>query len=78
MKKLLIALGCLAFLSSGSLARAQGVQTGTITGTVQSADSQPLPGVTVSGDTQRPRTGEAAPPADKNDGDGRPCPTSAR
>jgi hypothetical protein len=59
MKTLLIAIGCLAFLCSGSPARAQGVQTGTITGTVQSADGQPLPGVTVTATSpalQGPRT----------------------
>ena len=59
MKNLLIALGCLASLCSGPPARAQGVQTGTITGTVQSADGQPLPGVTVTATSpalQGPRT----------------------
>jgi hypothetical protein len=48
MKPVLIALGFVAMLASGSLAHAQGVQTGTITGTVQSADGLPLPGVTVT------------------------------
>jgi hypothetical protein len=46
--KRFLAVGLLALISSGSLARAQGVQTGTITGTVQSADGLPLPGVTVT------------------------------
>ena len=45
--KTLLVLG-LALISSGTLAHAQGVQTGTITGIVQSADGLPLPGVTVT------------------------------
>src|SRR5713101_722464 len=48
MKHALIALGFLALLASGSLAHAQGVQIGIITGTVQSADGLSLPGVTVT------------------------------
>ena len=48
MKSVLIALGLIATLGSGSLAHAQGVQTGTITGTVQSADGLSLPGVSVT------------------------------
>lgn len=47
MKRFLI-LGLLALLASDSPARAQGVQTGTITGTVQSADGLSLPGATVT------------------------------
>ena len=38
----------LAVLAWGSVANAQGVQTGTITGTIQSADGLSLPGVTVT------------------------------
>src|SRR5438270_8726219 len=48
MKPVLLLLGTLAFLAPSSSARAQGVQTGTITGTVQSADGLSLPGVTVT------------------------------
>src|SRR5438552_6668259 len=48
MKSLLIALGLVATLASGSFVHAQGVQTGTISGTVQSADGLTLPGVTVT------------------------------
>src|SRR5262249_47949323 len=48
MKRVLIGLAFGALLASASLARAQGVQTGTITGTVQSPDGLPLPGVTVT------------------------------
>src|SRR3954468_18772417 len=48
MKPVLLLLGTLAFLAPSSSARAQGVQTGTITGTVQSSDGLSLPGVTVT------------------------------
>ena len=48
MKRLLVALGLLAVLAPELSARAQGVQTGTITGTVQSADGLSLPGATVT------------------------------
>src|SRR3954470_20570514 len=48
MKPVLLLLGMLAFLAPSSSARAQGVQTGTITGTVQSADGLSLPGATVT------------------------------
>ena len=47
MKHLLTVLGCLALLAPAPLAHAQGVQTGTITGSVKSADGLSLPGVTV-------------------------------
>jgi hypothetical protein len=48
MKRFLIALGVLALLAPASMAASQGVQTGTITGSVQSADGLTLPGVTVT------------------------------
>ena len=48
MKRVLVLLGLLSLLAPASSARAQGVQTGTITGTVQSADGLSLPGVTVT------------------------------
>src|SRR6266850_3479972 len=48
MKRVLAVLACLAALASGTRAYAQGAQTGTITGTVQSADGLSLPGVTVT------------------------------
>jgi hypothetical protein len=48
MKHLLTVLGCLALLAPAPLAHAQGVQTGTITGSVKSADGLSLPGVTVT------------------------------
>src|SRR5262245_11521284 len=48
MKRLFAVLACLIALASGTRAYAQGAQTGTITGTVQSADGLSLPGVTVT------------------------------
>jgi hypothetical protein len=48
MKRVLTILGILALLAPASPALAQGVQTGTISGTVQSADGLTLPGVTVT------------------------------
>ena len=48
MKRFVLVLSVLALLAPGSPARAQGVQTGTITGTVQSADGLSLPGATVT------------------------------
>src|SRR4051812_48521741 len=48
MKRVVLLLALLALLAPGSSARAQGIQTGTITGTVQSADGLSLPGVTVT------------------------------
>src|SRR5215470_8095248 len=48
MKGVLTALGLVAVLAAGSFAYAQGAQTGTITGTVQSPDGLSLPGVTVT------------------------------
>jgi hypothetical protein len=48
MKHLLTVLALLGFLAPGSPAYAQGVQTGTITGTVHSADGLSLPGATVT------------------------------
>src|SRR5258708_35690077 len=48
MKWLWSVLTIVVWLVSAPTARAQGVQTGTITGTVQSADSLSLPGVTVT------------------------------
>ena len=48
MKRLLVALGLLAVLAPELPAWAQGVQTGTITGTVQSPDGLSLPGATVT------------------------------
>ena len=48
MKHPLTVLGCLALLAPAPLAHAQGVQTGTITGSVKSADGLSLPGVTVT------------------------------
>jgi hypothetical protein len=48
MKHVLRILGCLVLLAPASLTHAQGVQTGTITGSVKSADGLTLPGVTVT------------------------------
>jgi hypothetical protein len=48
MKRVFAVLSVLALLAPISFAAAQGVQTGTITGTVQSADGLSLPGVTVT------------------------------
>src|SRR5215210_9335644 len=48
MKRVLTILGVLALLAPALPAFAQGVQTGTITGSVQSADGLTLPGVTVT------------------------------
>jgi hypothetical protein len=48
MKRVLTGLSFLAVFAAASLASAQGVQTGTVTGTVQSADGLSLPGVTVT------------------------------
>jgi hypothetical protein len=46
--KRLIGLAVCAILALSSTARAQGIQTGTITGIVQSSDGLSLPGVTVT------------------------------
>src|SRR5215831_4247896 len=48
MKHVLIGVAAVVLALSASLAAAQGVQTGTLTGTIQSADGLPLPGVTVT------------------------------
>ena len=48
MKRLFVVLSVIAWLVPVSAARAQGVQTGTVTGTVQSADGLSLPGATVT------------------------------
>ena len=48
MKRFLVVLGVMALLAPSLPAFAQGVQTGTITGSVQSADGLTLPGVTVT------------------------------
>lgn len=48
MKPLFVLVLSLAVLAWGSLANAQGVQTGTIIGTIQSADGLSLPGVSVT------------------------------
>src|SRR3954469_21807320 len=48
MKRLALVLVVLALVAPPRLLLAQGVQTGTITGTVQSADGLTLPGVTVT------------------------------
>src|SRR6185503_9994554 len=48
MKRVLMGFSFFALLAVASLASAQGVQTGTVTGTVQSADGLSLPGVTVT------------------------------
>src|SRR4051794_5637352 len=48
MKRLALVLVVLALVAPAQLLLAQGVQTGTITGTVQSADGLTLPGVTVT------------------------------
>src|SRR5262249_4984706 len=48
MKWLFSWLGLFVLLAAAPAARAQGVQTGTITGTVQSADGLSVPGVTVT------------------------------
>jgi outer membrane receptor protein involved in Fe transport len=48
MKRFLVVLGLLALFAPAPPAHAQGLQTGTITGTVQSADGLSLPGVTVT------------------------------
>src|SRR3989442_15111387 len=49
MKRVLAGLACLAALASGTRAYAQGAQTGTITGTVQSGDALSLPAATGTG-----------------------------
>src|SRR3982751_3246228 len=48
MNKALSLFGLFVLLMTAPVAHAQGVQTGTITGTVQSADGLSLPGVTVT------------------------------
>jgi hypothetical protein len=48
MKRFLVLLSLLALFAPVSRALAQGVQTGTITGTVRSADGLSLPGATVT------------------------------
>src|SRR6516165_40170 len=48
MKGVLTAFGLVGMIAAGSFAYAQGAQTGTITGTVQSPDGLSLPGVTVT------------------------------
>jgi hypothetical protein len=48
MKWKVIAALCVVALAAGTRAYAQGAQTGTITGTVQSADGLSLPGATVT------------------------------
>jgi len=48
MKRVVLLLAVLGLFAPSSSARAQGIQTGTITGTVQSADGLSLPGVTVT------------------------------
>jgi hypothetical protein len=48
MKRVFAVVACLAALASSTRAYAQGAQTGTITGTVQSADGLSLPGATVT------------------------------
>jgi len=48
MKRVFMVLACLSLLTPAPLASAQGVQTGTITGTVQSVDGLSLPGVLVT------------------------------
>src|SRR3954469_3841106 len=48
MKRLLMVLWVVALFAPAPLAFGQGVQTGTITGSVQSADGLTLPGVTVT------------------------------
>ena len=60
MKRLFLVLSVLALLVYASPAHAQGVQTGTITGTVKSADGLSLPGATVTASSpvlQGQRTG---------------------
>jgi hypothetical protein len=47
MRRLLFA-SLLVVIANTPLAFGQGVQTGTITGVVQSSDTEPLPGVTVT------------------------------
>src|SRR5215472_18401752 len=48
MRRVSISVALLALIGLASFAHAQGVQTGTITGTVQSSDGLPLPGVTIT------------------------------
>jgi Carboxypeptidase regulatory-like domain/TonB-dependent Receptor Plug Domain len=48
MKRFLVLLSIVGLLAPATVARAQGVQTGTITGTVKSADGLSLPGATVT------------------------------
>src|SRR5215510_5484139 len=48
MKHVSVVFACLLAIGVASPAFAQGVQTATITGTVQSADGQSLPGVTIT------------------------------
>ena len=60
MKRLFLVLSVLALLVYASPAHAQGIQTGTITGTVKSADGLSLPGATVTASSpvlQGQRTG---------------------
>ena len=48
MRHMSIGVALAVLIAAASLAHAQGVQTGTITGTIQSPDGLPLPGVTVT------------------------------
>jgi hypothetical protein len=48
MKRVPVLVACLLALASGTVAYAQGVQTGTITGTVKDPGGLSLPGVTVT------------------------------
>src|SRR5262249_55009170 len=48
MRRVSIGVALVALIALSSFAHAQGVQTGTITGTIQSPDGLPLPGVTIT------------------------------
>ena len=63
--KRLLGLAVCAMLALSSTARAQGVQTGTITGIVQSPDGLSLPGVTVTA-TSRSLQGQRTAVTDVN------------
>ncbi len=55
MKRVLLVAASFLLLPSTSLLYAQGVQTGVITGTVQSPDGLSLPGTTVTAVRRRSR-----------------------
>ena len=48
MTRIVLALFCCGMMALASMASAQGVQTGTVTGTVRDQGELPLPGVTIT------------------------------